>query len=74
MNVKVMIQLLCSCRPTAFTCRTSCKERDVSKNRDVGPFKCNDLFGGDHHGQVALMTTRYFPTGNVVGNGAVTAL
>jgi hypothetical protein len=23
-----------------------CKERDVSKNRDAGPVKCNALFGG----------------------------
>src|SRR5262249_4876925 len=28
-------------RTTAFTCRAGCKERDVSKNRDAGPVKCN---------------------------------
>src|SRR5437879_9981627 len=34
-------------RTTAFTCRAGCKERDVSKNRNAGPVKCNALFGGD---------------------------
>src|SRR2546425_12679504 len=30
-------------RTTAFTCRAGCKERDVSKNRNAGPVKCNAL-------------------------------
>jgi hypothetical protein len=35
----------CRTRTTAFTCRAGCKERDVSKNRNAGPVKCNALFG-----------------------------
>ena len=42
---------------TAFTCRAGCKERDVSKNRNAGPVKCNALFAlhalsGTAHRQV----------------------
>ena len=29
-----------------FTCPASCKERDLSKNRNAGPVKCNAWFGG----------------------------
>src|SRR4051812_26565326 len=29
-------------RTTAFTCRAGCKERDVAKNRNAGPVKCNE--------------------------------
>ena len=32
-------------RTTAFTCRAGCKERDVAKNRNAGPVKCNASFG-----------------------------
>jgi hypothetical protein len=32
---------------TAFTCRAGCKERDVSKNRNAGPVKCNALISRD---------------------------
>ena len=33
-------------RTIAFTWRAGCKERDVAKNRNPGPVKCNCWFAG----------------------------
>src|SRR2546423_1779925 len=44
-------------RTTAFTCRAGCKERDVSKNRDAGPVKCNALVRPDHAGHITQYPT-----------------
>ena len=32
---------------TAFTCRAGCKEREVSKNWNAGPVKCNAWLSRD---------------------------
>ncbi len=37
-----------------FSGRAGCKERDVPKNRDAGPVKCNAWFGGDYSACAAL--------------------
>src|SRR5262249_38682452 len=35
-------------RTTAFTCRAGCTECDVSKDRHLGPAKCNGWFGKNY--------------------------